>query len=60
MRKLLERHDETGQRLLLRERQLALCMTHLEGSKTDSDVLRTRGSMEEVSTHIRPPKISSP
>jgi actin-like ATPase involved in cell morphogenesis len=31
----------------MRERQLALCVTHLEAGKTESDVLRTHGSVEE-------------
>ena len=36
----------TGQ-LGMRERQLALLVTHLEASRTESDALRTRGSVEE-------------
>ena len=45
--KLLQREGELSQQLAMREQQLALCVTHLEAGKTETDVLKTRGSVEE-------------
>ena len=47
IKELITRHDELQQTLSMRERQLALCVTHLEAGKTESDVLRTKGTVEE-------------
>ena len=40
--------QEMREALSLRERQLALMLTHLEASKVEVEGLRTRGSVEEV------------
>jgi hypothetical protein len=47
MNDLLVRHDEMTAKLTMRERQLALCMTHLESGKTQAELLRTKGTVAE-------------
>ena len=44
---LLKRRDTLAAQLALRERQLALCVHHLETGKNESDELKSRGSVEE-------------
>ena len=47
IRSLLQRREQLAGQLALREKQLALCVSHLEQGKTESDTLRTIGSAEE-------------
>ena len=42
-----QRREQLAGQLALREKQLALCVSHLEQGKTESDTLRTIGSAEE-------------
>ena len=47
LHKLLQQKENLAQQLIMRERQLALCVTHIEGGRTEMDMPRTH-RMDEV------------